>query len=177
MKQYLPKQLLTRLIAIAGVFFIPTVAHSQEAIPCFMTDDNGNVIDLGELCGLGTPGNGRLQVPIKRRESNIPVVDVTFNGTKTFEMLFDTGASGVAITSQMATALGVKPEGKGISETAGGTVEVAFGRVNSVAAGGVEAKNIVVSINEFLDIGLLGQGFFGSYDVTIREDVIEFSPR
>ncbi|NER25925.1 MAG: aspartyl protease [Symploca sp. SIO1C2] len=142
-----------------------------------MTDDNGNVIDLGELCGLGTPGNGRLQIPIKRRDANIPVVEVTFNGTKTFEMLFDTGASGIAITPQMATALGVEPEGRGIFETAGGTVEVPLGRVNSVAAGGVEAKNLVVSINKFLDIGLLGQNFFGSYDVTIREDFIEFSPR
>jgi len=154
-----------------------TVAHSQEALPCFMTDANGNVINLGELCGTGQTGTGELQVPIKRRESNIPVVDVTFNGTKTFEMLFDTGASGVAITDQMAAALGVKPEGIGISETAGGIVPVALGRVNSVAAGGVEVENIVVTINEFLDIGLLGQGFFGSYDVTIREDVIEFSPR
>ncbi|NEP09873.1 MAG: clan AA aspartic protease [Symploca sp. SIO2C1] len=176
-KQYLPKKLLTGLIAIAGISLIPTVAHSQEGIPCFMTDDNGNVIDLGELCGIGQPGTGELQVPIKRRVANIPVVDVTFNGTKTFEMLFDTGASGVAITPQMAAALKVKKEGVGISETAGGLVPVAFGRVNSVAAGGVEANNIVVTINEFLDIGLLGQGFFGSYDVTIREDVIEFSPR
>lgn len=177
MKHYLPRQLLTGLIAIAAVSLIPTVAYSQEAIPCFMTDDNGNVIDLGELCGVGQPGTGELRVPIKRREASIPVVDVRFNGTKTFEMLFDTGASGVTITPQMAVALRVKPEGVGISETAGGIVPVTLGRVNSIAAGGVEAKNIVVAINEFLDIGLLGQDFFGSYDITIRENVIEFHPR
>ncbi|NET56993.1 MAG: aspartyl protease [Symploca sp. SIO2E6] len=170
-------QLVTGLIAIAGVSLIPTVAHAQDALPCSLTDTNGNVIDLGELCGLEKPATRGLQVPIKRREANIPVVDVTFNGTKTFEMLFDTGASGIAITPQMATALGVKPEARGISETAGGRVEIALGRVNSVAAGGVEARDLVVSINEFLDIGLLGQNFFGSYDVTIKENVIEFSPR
>lgn len=140
-----------------------------------MVDDNGNVIDLGSLCPSGT--SGPLQAPIKRREAGIPVIDVTFNGRQTFEMLLDTGASATAITPQMARTLGVVPEGTAIFETAGGRVQALLGRVKSVAAGGVVTNNIVVSINDFLPIGLLGQDFFGSYDVVIKQHVVEFRPR
>lgn len=175
-KRYLPSQLLTALIAIAGVTLTPVVSNSQPNLPpCYLINDSGQVIDLGDLCGSGAPE--LLQARIKRRDGGIPVIDVTFNGRQTFEMLFDTGASGISITPQMAAALGVVAEGNLLVYTAGGTINVPTGRVGSVAVGGVTVNNLPVTINEYLELGLLGQGFFGNYDVTIRQNVIEFSPR
>jgi aspartyl protease family protein len=138
-----------------------------------MRSEGGNVIDLSRLCRAPQP----LQARIKRREAGIPVIDVTFNGGQRFEMLVDTGASGTAITPQMAQALGVTSEGTASFSTAGGVVESPIGRVSSIAAGGVVVENVPVSINGFLEIGLLGQDFFGSYDVIIKQNTIEFRPR
>ena len=175
MKRYLSRQVLPVFLAIAGIVSFPLISHSQSDLPCYLEDSNGNVLDLGHLCGSATPSV--IQVPIKRRVSGIPVVDVQFNGNHGFEMLFDTGASGIAITPQMAQALNVAPEGVVTTSTAGGDVEVPRGRVNSVAVGGLEVTNPEVTINQYLDIGLLGQGFFGIYDVTIKENVIELRHR
>lgn len=175
MKHNCPSQLLAALIVIGPVTLIPTLAHSQEDSVCFMTDGYGQVIDLGNLCSGTNPGV--FQAQIKRRDAGIPVIEVTFNGTRTFEMLFDTGASGTAITPQMAKALGVLPEGTVLVDTAGGRIRVFKGRVSSVAAGGIVANNLFVTINPSLPLGLIGQDLFGNYDVTIRRDFVEFTPR
>lgn len=177
MKPDLSRQVLPLFLAIAGIVSSTSVSYSQSDLPCYVEDSNGNVIDLGHLCGIGNSKPSVIQVPIKRRLSGIPVVEVQFNGNRTFEMLFDTGASGIAITPPMAQALNVASEGVVITSTAGGKVEVPRGRVNSVAVGGLEVTNPEVTINQYLDMGLLGQGFFGVYDVTIKENVIEFRHR
>ncbi len=140
-----------------------------------MVDDSGKVIDLGGLCP--SENSGVREARIKRRESGIPVIEVTFNGRQTFEMLLDTGASSTTITPSMAQALGVVPEGVALIETAGGTIQTPLGRVRSVAAGGVVSSNIVVSINNFLPIGLLGQDVYGGYDVVIKQHAVEFRAR
>ncbi|NEP01602.1 MAG: aspartyl protease [Symploca sp. SIO2E9] len=140
-----------------------------------MTDAYGQVIDLDNLCSGTSPGV--FQAPIIRRAAGIPVIEVTFNGTRTFEMLLDTGASGTAITPQMAKALGVLPEGTVLVDTAAGRIRVFRGRVSSVSTGGIVANNLFVTIHPSLPLGLLGQDLFGNYDVTIRQDVVEFMPR
>ncbi|MBR8828748.1 MAG: retroviral-like aspartic protease family protein [Gomphosphaeria aponina SAG 52.96 = DSM 107014] len=148
-----------------------------------MLDANGQQIDLGYLCGEenspqpnSTPGE--FQVRIKRREAGIPVIDVTFNGKHTFEMMVDTGASGTVLTPEMAAILAVKQEGVIIVHTPSeNNVPFPTGRVAMVAVGGVVAKDVLVAIAPALPIGLLGQDFFGNYDVIIRENVIEFHVR
>lgn len=178
MKSYLPKQIITGLIAIATISLPSPISQAQTGLPCFLQDANGNIIDLGSLCGVGEPSVPDVfQVRIKRREARIPVIDVKFNGNQTFEMLFDTGASGIDITPQMAAALRIQPEGTAVAQTAGGTIEIPIGRVNSVEVGGITVNNQQVTINPYLDIGLLGHSFFGNYDVTIKENVIEFKHR
>lgn len=174
-KNKLNSQLLTALMGTLAVLMMPTFANSQEDSACFMIDDSGQALDLGKLCPGETPRT--LQVPIKRRDAGIPVIDVTFNGRQTFEMLFDTGASGTAITPQMAQLLGVAPEGSALVDTAGGRVKVPIGRVASVATGGIVANNLVVTINPSLPLGLLGQDLFGNYDVTIKKNIVQFHPR
>jgi hypothetical protein len=77
------------------------------------------------------------QAKIKRRAGGTPVIDVVFNGNKTFEMIVDTGASGTLITQRMATALGVRQVGTGRAGIADGSVvEFPLGVVRSIRVGG-----------------------------------------
>jgi predicted aspartyl protease len=117
--------------------------------------------------------------PIKRREGGTPVIDVTFNGSQTFEMIVDTGASGTLITQQMASALGVQPVTKALVDTASQKgVEIPVGFVDSIEVDGAVARNLSVAIaGPDLGTGLLGHDFFGNFDVTIRKDVVEFRVR
>lgn len=118
------------------------------------------------------------QAPIKRREHGIPVIDVTFNGTQTFEMLVDTGASKTVITQQMAAALGVFPTETVKASTASDKeVDLLLGSMNSIEAAGAVVKNTLVGISPILDTGLLGQDLFSRYDVAIKKNVVEFRPQ
>lgn len=115
---------------------------------------------------------------IKRRIGGTPVIDVRFNGSQTFEMIVDTGASGVVLTREMARALDVEIVGVITANTASDKeVEFSIGFVKEIAVGGAVVRDVQVAIAPQLDIGLLGQNFFGNYDITIRRDRIEFGPR
>lgn len=124
-------------------------------------------------------GNPKVfQAKIKRRAGGTPVIDVVFNGDKTFEMIVDTGASGTLITQRMATALGVRPVGIGRAGIADGSVvEFPIGVVRSIRVGGAAIQNVQVAIAKQMEIGLLGHDFFGNYDVKIKKDVVEFYVR
>ncbi|MEG4486221.1 retropepsin-like aspartic protease [Microcoleus sp. D2_18a_B4] len=125
------------------------------------------------------PGNPQVfQAKIKRRAGGTPVIDVVFNGNKTFEMILDTGASGTLISQRMATALGVRPVRTiraGIAD--GSVVEFPIGVVRSIRVGGAAIQNVEVAIAKQMPIGLLGHDFFGNYDVKIKKDVVEFYVR
>ncbi|HEY9694991.1 MAG TPA: retropepsin-like aspartic protease [Oculatellaceae cyanobacterium] len=118
-------------------------------------------------------------VPIKRRASGTPVIDVTFNGLHTFEMVMDTGASTTVITPTMADQIGVKVEEIVMADTASEKrVKFGAGRVKSIAVEGAVAKNIKVAIaTSGLEAGLLGQDFLSRYDILMKRDVIEFHHR
>ena len=118
------------------------------------------------------------QAKIKRRAAGTPVIDVVFNGDKTFEMIVDTGASGTLITQRMAVALGVRPVRTGRAAIADGSVvEFPIGLVRSIRVGGAAIQNVEVAIAKQMQIGLLGHDFFGNYDVKIKKDVVEFYVR
>ncbi|MEG5034675.1 retropepsin-like aspartic protease [Microcoleus sp. AT3-D2] len=125
------------------------------------------------------PGNPQVfQAKIKRRAGGTPVIDVVFNGNKTFEMILDTGASGTLISQRMATALGVRPVRTvraGIAD--GSVVEFPIGLVRSIRVGGAVIQNVEVAIAKQMPIGLLGHDFFGNYDIKIKKDVVEFYVR
>ena len=125
------------------------------------------------------PGNQKVfQAKIKRRDAGTPVIDVVFNGNKTFEMIVDTGASGTLITQRMASALGVRPVRTGRAGIADGSVvEFPLGIVRSIGVGGAVIQNVEVAIAKKMPIGLLGHDFFGNYDVKIKKDVVEFYVR
>ena len=176
------KRVLSALIAAAAATSIPLTSHSQERPGCFMRHASGIHLDLTHICVSNSPQQNptaatNYNLPIKRREGGTPVVEVTFNGKQSFEMLFDTGATGTVITPAMAKALNVKEEGQVTAHTAGGKVSNSLGRVASAQAGSIVVKNLEVLINPHIPIGLLGQNFYGNRDVTIKEKVIELKPR
>ncbi|MEA5513026.1 retropepsin-like aspartic protease [Nodularia sp. UHCC 0506] len=131
------------------------------------------------ISALLAPEKAVFTAPIKRRMGGTPIVEVTFNNQQKFDMIVDTGASGTVITQEMANALGVVPVGIAKANTASArTVEFPIGYVDSMAIAGVKVNRVAVAIaGEQLETGLLGHDFFGNYDVTIRRNVVEFSPQ
>jgi len=193
-----------RLLAIAGFAFMALApvtfvltqgakAGAQDS--CFMVTPSGRRISLDKLCGNGStkgpktaptaPGVSQdttvasvYQAKIKYRLGKTPVIDVTFNGKKSFEMIVDTGADGTLITRDMASALRLPITGVGQFEMADGrTVALPLAKVASMSVNGAEVKNVEVAIADKTDIGLLGHDFFDNYDVKIKQQVVEFYRR
>ncbi|ACK68858.1 conserved hypothetical protein [Gloeothece citriformis PCC 7424] len=179
------RKIISVVILVSGMIVAPLPFKSQAQSECFLQGTGGQQIDLGHLCGGGRTSNnaavasGVYKIPIVRRLGGIPTVMVVFNDKQKVEMLFDTGASGVAITESMAKMIGVRKEAQDTAQTAGGIVEYHLGRVASLQAGNLVRKNIVVGIVPEMggEQGLLGQNFFGDYDVMIKEKEIELHPR
>lgn len=174
------------------IFSFSITLYSKPAQSrCYMEDASGQSIDLSSLCGGGSGGqtnNGnsnfssgssrQFKIPIKRRQSGIPVIDVTLNGQKTYEMLLDTGASGTVLTTKMAQELSLKPNSVVLAETpSSSAVPFPTTIIESIRVGKNTLKDIEVIVSPTLSIGLLGQDFFGDFDLTIRENVIEFKRR
>lgn len=126
-----------------------------------------------------TDQQGVFKAPIKRRQRGTPVIDVTFNGTQTFEMVVDTGASGTVITQAMAKSLNIVSDGTVTANTASAKgVTFRTGIVESIAVEGAVARKVRVAIGGAeLEMGLLGQDFFSQYDVSLKQDVVEFHSR
>lgn len=125
------------------------------------------------------PSGTVFQVPIIRRSGGTPVIRVVFNGNREYDMIVDTGASGTLITQQMAQELNVAPIGEARVNTASENgVRVPLGHVQSMSVSGITVRNVVVAIaGPQLEVGLLGHDFFGEYDLTVRQDVVEFRHR
>ena len=188
-----PLLVLTTVMSLSSSILVGTVANSSRAVAqesegCFMRSSSGRTLNLSQsVCGFLpetlTPAteaaakSGVFQAKIKRREANIPVIEVTFNGKQKFDMMVDSGASGTVITPAMAKALGVVLQGTVQAQTPNGVATFPLGRLTSMEAGGLAVNNVVVAVSPSLDIGLLGHDFFGNKDVTIKQDVIEFRSR
>ena len=118
-------------------------------------------------------------VPVVRRLYGTPIVRVTFNNAKSYEMILDTGASRTLITRTMANELGVVADERMVAATAS-EAEVVFdlGKVSSIEMGGISLNDARVSIGDSVSVGLLGNDFLNGYDVTIRgrENVVELMP-
>jgi predicted aspartyl protease len=179
---------LCKTTALATIFsvFLPIAVQAQEQQGCFMLDAQNNQISLGSLCASDTSVNfntnkkttdGVFEIPIKRRNNGIPVIDVKFNNRHTFEMMLDTGATVITVTPEIAQTLNLKIEDiVSVSTPSDEDVKMPLSKVSVVSVGGMTANNLETIIAESLDIGLLGQNFFEGYDVTIKKDSIEFRP-
>lgn len=179
---------MTKLFALVFLAVSLSSGSTKQSLAqseCFIQSQDGRSIDLSRLCGDGqkkpqaTPRNSNsFTLTVKRRIGGTPTVDVTFNGQHSYEMLFDTGASSTVISADMATAMGIKKERQIMASTAGGIVPAYLGRVSSLQSGTLAHKNLVIGISDHISgLGLLGQDFFGDYDVTIKQDVIVLQRR
>ncbi len=122
--------------------------------------------------------SGTYRATIINRLRGVPVIMVTFNGSQPFPMIVDTGAAGTLITRSMAASLGVVPEGQVIAQTANGYTSLDVGYVNSIEVDGAKMNRVPVAIGlPDMDYGLLGHDFFGQFDVTVRENIVEFRTR
>lgn len=121
-------------------------------------------------------GKQRVRVPIVRRLHGTPVVQVTFNGSRTYDMILDTGASRTLITQKMASELEIETTEKMVAATAS-AAEVTFdiGQARTITMDSLTLNDVRVSIGGAIGIGLLGNDFFAGYDVIIRsrENVVE----
>jgi predicted aspartyl protease len=160
------------------VVTMPSVAKANDPGLCFMVTSTGKKISLGQLCQVKQPTETVLRIPIKRRAAKTPIIDVKFNGKQVFEMVFDTGASGILITQQMAGVLKLKPEETiKVSIADGSIVEFQTGTISSVGVAGLVVNNPKVAVAPKAQIGLLGQAFFDNYDIKILDKYIEFHQR
>jgi predicted aspartyl protease len=174
------------LTAIALMPTLIFLAFSHRATAddpgvCYMITASGKTVGLERLCGniIAVPSDKKVfRVPIKRRFGGTPIIDVTFNDKKTFEMIVDTGASATIITQGMANTLKLQPIGTMQAQIADGSkVEFPTSKVEYIAVDGVTANNLQVAIAPKANIGLLGHDFFGNYDIKILEKEIEFHHR
>ncbi len=118
-------------------------------------------------------------IPIKGRVGGIPIVEVTFNGTRKFDMLFDTGASSTLITTEAAYSLKLKPIGLTNTIVAdGAVVSLALAELQSLEADGRLKRKLRVAIAPpAMPIGLLGHDFYEGYDISIKANIIELRRR
>ena len=185
----LPVRFYYLLIVSTFLVNISGPAKAQSGQNCFLLDANGNAINLEYLCG-GSENNslprkraksGRsnfIVIPIKRRVGGTPVVEARFNDQYAFEMLFDTGATVTVITESMARELDLEKTGRLPFQTASNNlIYFDTARVSSVKIENKETNNLNIAIAPTLDIGLLGQDFYGAYDITIRSNTIELTRR
>lgn len=114
--------------------------------------------------------------PIKGRNGGTPIIEVTFDGKKKYDMLFDTGATSTLITLAMAYELKLQAVGVSKSVIADGSVvalPVAYVKMMEIDSR-LKRKMLVSIAPPSMPIGLLGQDFFEGYEVTIKQNVIEF---
>lgn len=182
----LVKLLLLSLILNYG----STLANAQESA-CFMQNANGKPLDLSHLCGKPTSSSSRRQtnstavyepgvytIPIVRRNAGIPVIEVQFNNKYVFEMMLDTGASITVLTEPMAKTLNFKAQGSlPVQTPSSELVYFPWGQIKSIATAGAIAENLPVVVSPSMPMGLLGQNFFGDYDVTIEYGVVKLRER
>ena len=117
-------------------------------------------------------------IPIKGRVGGTPIVEVAFND-RTFDMLFDTGASHTLVTRSIAATLRLPVVGASRMTIANGsTVTLPIALVKSQGVDGRVRVQVPVAVAPpAMPIGLLGQDFSKGYDVAIKEDAIEFRRR
>ena len=161
---------------------VARISSSLPATPSSASPTNGSsspyILTPSNSAPTVVPSPGVYQARIKRRAAGTPVIDVTFNGNQTFEMIVDTGASSTVITEQMAAALDVQAVGKAkVSTASDRDVEVPLVDIESISVGGASVKRVRVAVGQALEVGLLGHDFFSEYDVSIKRDVVEFRSR
>jgi predicted aspartyl protease len=117
-------------------------------------------------------------IPIEKKLGGVPVIQVTFNNNNRVLMLLDTGASRTLITRSIAEQLKLASSGNSQAKTANGTATFKTATIDRIKFGNGEAKAVEVAVGQNdLPYGLLGHDVYNGYDITIKENSIEFRKR
>lgn len=145
----------------------------------FMAEANEKATPAVKKNAVGDINPQFFSIPIKGRSNGTPIVEVTFNGTRKFDMLFDTGATVTLITRAIAESLRLQPQGlTKVTVADGANVVVYKTTLKTLEADGRTKRNMsVVVAPAAMTVGLLGQDFYEGYDIAIKEDVIELHRR
>jgi gag-polyprotein putative aspartyl protease len=172
---------------------------------CYLVDASGRTVSLGTLCGSGSgsvssSGSGSggvsnsgpkanprvISIPIKYRVGRNPVIEVTFNGNRRFDMIVNNALGMTLVAKAMANALKLNATGSASSTIGpiGNTRKVTFptSKITSITVGELSTSNAEAGIvgkelGEELKLGLLGFDFFKDYTLQIKEKTIGLSRR
>jgi clan AA aspartic protease (TIGR02281 family) len=136
------------------------------------------VVDSPQIATIATlPQSDMFSIPIAQKLGGIPVIEVNFNNQKVL-MLLDTGASRTLITKSTAQKLQLQSTGTATAKTANGTATFSTATIDKIKFGNGETNNVMVAVGQNdLPYGLLGHDVYDGYDITIKENSIEFRKR
>src|SRR5918911_1114041 len=95
-----------------------------------------------------TNGESALKIPLDI-DNNIIRIEVRVNNSKPLKFIFDTGASVSFISSQRATELGLKAQGRFHGKATGGKVQGSFTKGVSLSVQGAEISNQLIASMPF----------------------------
>lgn len=100
---------------------------------------------------------------------NLKFITVYINDVPV-EMIFDTGASDILLTSSSFNAIGgSRYLGSGLADTPGGKMPFRVYQVRSVRLGKYELRNIQISVSSSSNMNLLGGDFLKHFNYYINE--------
>lgn len=122
----------------------------------------------------------RVEVSIPRNSANHYVTSATINGSRT-QVLVDTGATFVAMSSRQAGQLGISYlQGRGTTVvTASGQAKAYQIKLRSVTVGGISAAVVpaVVVEGDYPEIVLLGMSYLNHVDIREQNGILFLQPR
>lgn len=115
--------------------------------------------------------DGRKEIVLQRNRMGHYVARGHINGVPV-TFLLDTGATGVALSPELAKAAGVKPGRPIMTRTANGPARGYLATLDSVKLGGIEQFNVHATISPGLGSGdvLLGMSFLKNLELIQRDN-------
>ena len=148
----------------------------QKSTDFVISKPSQNSVNTERVAAVAQPDT--FSIPIIQKLGGVPVIEVTLNDNYRVPMLLDTGASHTLITQATAERLQLQVSGHSQAKTANGIATFDVSTIDKVEFGNGEKNQLRVSIGQNdLPYGLLGHDVYDGYDITIKENSIEFHKR
>lgn len=172
---------MKQILIFSGLVFVGTLAFLQMGGP----EVAGPEIQSSAVASTPEPTESSAEQPlqsahkvtIQRGSDSHFRTTVEINGTP-IQMLVDSGATSIALTRKDAERIGIFTGGdsdfSASAQTAGGTIRIKPVRLERVAVGGLERRDIDAAVMDMGDgMSLLGQSYLSKIgSVSIKDDVM-----